>query len=85
MSLVSVFHAPLERYRIPVEKRCTDTNPGETKNPLGSYNLELDKTYSPVNMYGTLGNILSVPQGIMCWRKIKFSCNLKKILATCHT
>ena len=39
MSRVSVDHAKLERSRLPVEKHCTNSNPGETKNPLGSREL----------------------------------------------
>ena len=39
MSRVSVDHAPLEKTRLPEEKRCTDTNPGEMKDPLGSGEL----------------------------------------------
>ena len=39
MSQASVDHALLERCRLTVEKSCTDTNPGETKDPLGSGEL----------------------------------------------
>ena len=42
MSRESVDHAPLGRSSLPAEKRCTDskvTNPGETKDPLGSGEL----------------------------------------------
>ena len=71
-------HALLERSRLPVKQHCTDTNPGEGE--LG----RLDKTYSPVNVFGTLGNVLSVPEAIMRWSKITFSCNLKKILVVSY-
>ena len=36
MSRVSVDHIPLESSRLPVEQHCIDSNPGETKDPLGS-------------------------------------------------
>ena len=31
MSRASVDHAPLERSRLPVEKCCTDINPGDLR------------------------------------------------------
>ena len=35
MFWVSLDHAPLERSKITGRKTCTDTYPGETKDPLG--------------------------------------------------
>ena len=39
MSRVSVDHTPLKRSKLLVEKRSTDTNPGEMKDPLCSDEL----------------------------------------------
>ena len=36
MFWVSVDHAPPERSRLPADKQCIDSNPGEKKDPLGS-------------------------------------------------